>query len=206
MDLLTKPILIGAAAAALVGWAGAGVQTWRLHSETAAHARDVAAWADEERERAEALGEVLKRQADEFAEQAALSLRLGQWLADKEAERLKAKQETKDAIARTATGRTCLDDSLLGVLNGTANGRPQLPPATPAPGRLADDGAGTGGAAPHPDDEATEEVATDADVAGWIEDARELFASCSGRVKAWQEWYRALPPDQAPAAPALPRD
>lgn len=201
MDLLTKPILIGAAAAAAIGWSVAGVQSWRLHSEQAEHAQDVAHWAEIERQRSTAYATRLERDGREYAAQAALSTRLGADLAARDEELRKTKGERDDAIRKVTDGRECLRRDALRLLNAGADRGPGLPASAPAAGRLGDDAAAPAGTpADHPgaslDRPAEEDAgpgATDEDVALWITDARGRYASCARRLKGWQEWYRSLP-------------
>lgn len=82
------------------------------------------------------------------------------------------RKERDDAIARATTGRVCLDDPALRVLDGAPGLRANLPVAT---GGV--DGADAG------------HVATDTHVARWALDAGSQYDECRRRLDALIDWH-----------------
>lgn len=151
--LSTKTVLIGLALAAAGALAGATVTAWRkdsviatLHMETARREARIAEQASRALLEAQTRGDALSRQLS---------------AATRAASRLR--KERDDALRAATTGRTCLDDAALRVLDGAPGVRVDLP-------------ATAGGA-----DGAGAAVATDTDIARWALEAGERHTDC----RAW---------------------
>ncbi|AJF01224.1 hypothetical protein SG18_21160 [Pandoraea apista] len=89
-------------------------------------------------------------------------------LAKTESALTKQSQELSNALSRLTTGRKCLDDRVVSVLNGTSSGA------------AADDlrtGTRTSDATDGP-------AASDTDVAGWISQAKGQYEICRARLGA----------------------
>lgn len=84
----------------------------------------------------------------------------------------KLRKERDDALARVTTGRVCLDESALRVLNGAPGLRIDLP----------DTAGGTVGAD-------AGRVATDTDLGGWALDAGRQYDECRQRLDALIDWH-----------------
>lgn len=82
------------------------------------------------------------------------------------------RKERDDALSRATTGRVCLDEPALRVLDG-------------APGITVDLPAPTGGAARAD----AAHAATDAHVAGWALDAGGQYDECRRRLDALIDWH-----------------
>ena len=82
------------------------------------------------------------------------------------------KTEARRAIPQVTTGRTCLDQRALRVLDSAPGlAVAGLPPATS--GAAAADGR----------------IATDTDIAGWAVDAGGYYATCRARLDALIDWH-----------------
>lgn len=77
-------------------------------------------------------------------------------------------QEKNDEIRNLTTGRRCLDQRVVRVLNGSGYGV-----STPVAGPAPTDGP----------------AATDTDVAIWINGCRRAFDTCRGRIDAIADFY-----------------
>lgn len=164
-------IILGALSACALGaamaWSAAAM---RIDDIRSAHAAEIASLRAAETDR-------LLRQADawrsEVERRAALADDIDRQRAaeiDRQARQL---QETHNALKTATTGRPCLGGAALRVLDHAAGLRP---PAVPAGALQA---AAAGPAADPPDGDA---YASDADVAGWIATAADLYEQCRGRV------------------------
>lgn len=129
----------------------------------------------------------LKEAHERLAEETDESARLQAMLAADKAEIDRLERENANALRAATDGRVCLRDRALGLLN---------PPADPGGVSEPDDGTGTrasapaaGGTAADPDDE-TEEVATDTDVALWINSARAQYRACAKELNTWVTWRK----------------
>jgi len=164
--------LLAALALAVVAALAAGAAGYRLGHKTAQAAGDAAlskhqaATAIRERQAAEA---ALARYQAAQARGDALEARL----AMAESTRQSLAQEHAREIKRLTTGRLCLNAGTVRLLNQPAIGL--RPPALPASAGwpAAADGA----------------VATDTDVAGWVDLARRRYDTCRERLDALIDWH-----------------
>lgn len=92
-------------------------------------------------------------------------------------------REKRDAISKVTTGRTCLGEPALRLLNSA----PGLRVSGLAP---AVSGAAAAGAAPAPNtDDGANVVSTDTDIAAWAIDAGAQYEVCRARLDALIDWH-----------------
>lgn len=154
--LLASHLAVACLSAALYGeWLGAGYEA-RIATTATAYAT--------EKQRAAEAATMLLTTAQTRGDAATRAL-----LAS-EAARNTLLQETRHAVAQNTTGRACLSEPALRLLNGTpglaVSGVPS--PAATASGAVA----------------AGERVATDTDITGWAIDAGAQYATCKDRLDA----------------------
>lgn len=184
IPFLSTPVMYGLAAVAVVGLAGAGVQTVRLSFAQSSLAKEKQQGAEIARVSAEAYAEELRRRDTEYVAVQKKATELGQGIAETEAHLMITQMERDDAIKRATRGSACLNARTVGMLNAGSATAPVPAMPTPASGQ-PDARADAGGtAAPG---------ASDTDVALYISDARTRYSSCAKRLSAWQDWYAALP-------------
>lgn len=184
IPFLSTPVMYGLAAVAVVGLAGAGVQSWRLHSEQTEHAKDTAAAAKVEEDRAKDYAKELDRRSKEFAAIQVRANELGTAIAMRDASLATIQGERDAAIKRATRGTACLRADAVRLLNGQS-ASPAVPQVPTSTSGQPDVGTPAGGTAPAD--------ASDTDVALYISDARTRYASCAERLNAWQDWYASLP-------------
>lgn len=107
----------------------------------------------------------------------ALADSLAAELRNKEESLQKISERKQHEIIQVSTNRTCFNADLIRVLNSTGSG--SSTPGVPAPAIGLDSG-----------DDA---IATDTDVALWIENAKEQYEVCRARYKALIDFYPPKP-------------
>jgi len=96
-------------------------------------------------------------------------------------------REKHNAIAKVTTGRTCLSEPALRLLN-SAPGL-SVSGLTPATGIAA-----AAGATVAPNTDINNVVSTDADITGWAIDAGSQYEICRARLDALIDWHLKTPP------------
>ncbi|MDT4329797.1 hypothetical protein RPD76_07735 [Methylomonas sp. MV1] len=115
-----------------------------------------------------------ERQAAEQQRGDALSAQLAQT----ETELNQRTLEVTRAVSKVTTGRACLGDAAVRVLNGAPRDDPTVPEAA---------GASTAESAA---------IATDTDVAGWIGNAQYQYETCRARLGALIDFETGRPDDR----------
>lgn len=156
---------------------GLGLMNWkatRLEAQITAlkskHAEELAS--------TQVAGALRTLQANTWANSLAIKL------SQSEAELSAVRQRKEHAILRISENRTCFNADLVRVLNDSSPGSEVT--------RLPSSTSGT--------DAGNEAVATDTDVALWIEGAKEQYDICRGRLKALIDFHNM------PKATALKHD
>lgn len=111
---------------------------------------------------------------------------LEEQLAKSERARETQREEHAREIKRLTTGRPCLNAGTVRLLNQSGSGIQPVPVPAPAGGAPAADGA----AAPDPFEPEEAEVATDTDVALWIDGAKGQYETCRSRLQALIDWWK----------------
>lgn len=164
MSGLNMMILSGVLIAALSAFSG--YSTGRKEVQKLWDADRLRIERDAERSRADAVQAVQDRLLAEMARGESLSQRLAETQ-----NRLNQKQkELSREISRTTAGRPCLDPRTVRLLNGASSGADASSDAMP---KAASVPAATDGA-----------VATDTDVAHWVNEARAQYDLCRERLDA----------------------
>lgn len=115
-----------------------------------------------------------RRFVDEQARGDALSNRLAQTESDLNLRTL----EVARAVSKVTTGRACLGDAAVRLLNGAPRDDPTVPQAAGA--SVAENAA----------------VATDTDVAGWIGNAKGQYETCRARLGTLIDYEKGRPDDR----------
>lgn len=157
LALAAALVVVGIAA----GWTANG---WRLGAEL----------ADLRREHAEQSAQAVLDAGTRLIEATTRGDALQFRLAEAEAARDTALQETQHALRRVTTGRPCLDAAAVRLLNGAGS----LAPADAVPAAAGE---------PLRTDAA---AATDTDVALWAAHARRSYDACRGRLQAIGDFYQ----------------
>ncbi|SFK92589.1 hypothetical protein SAMN05216302_102136 [Nitrosomonas aestuarii] len=101
------------------------------------------------------------------------------------AEAEKQNQEARNELKKYTTGRDCLSGDARRVLESApAFGKQRVSENT----ALTVTGAATAAADPGNRKGSASAVTTDTDIAGWIGDASELYAECTARLEAIEQW------------------
>lgn len=149
---------------------GVGLMTWKADSLES----DIALLTTEHKAQLDATEKAGK---DRLIEANARAETLAASLRSAETDLQEIKERKQHEIVKVATKRTCFNAELVRVLNSP------------------DRGSDTAGMpAPLPDIDAGDEtVATDTDVALWIENAKEQYEVCRARFKALIDFYPPKP-------------